>query len=511
MKYLLLTIFVGMMAYFWSQQKNYSKTERAISSERKTSSGDKVFPFYSLNTPNVPHGRSLFDELLAYWGKTPVGLSELRSKLEEVYGYEPIPVLFASSRSLQANSISYSKPRVVLSGDFFTSLEKTPVSKIEGLPFYLENRLFFGYSEKSDSLEIMSFNDHDQRFEFQVVHHFSDKDKQQILYAERGQCLSCHYGEGPIFSILPWRETNSFRRTASEMAKQIGKESYLGIKLYDKKQRPKFAFKIDRSVKHALFDWMTVNTVWNHVCYDDLDCRKHALFFALNEYCQRDDLKNSWNIIVKEFLNENKNFNLSYGNPVLIDKNPEQELNTITDPKERIYTKYAGQSVFLEWPELISKHLKRMSGEKVCSVDAAKIVDKVSDYISSNKTYDPEEFVFKLAYNKKPLSNLVFPEKKQAEFIRPFFDSLEVNNNVVENFRFFCGRCHSHNDDIGFLNGSENEVVEKLNNYSEQINSRLNWFENDSAGQMPPEGSEEHNMLKKNIKFVKGLRNFLND
>ena len=100
-----------------------SLNKRDVASPQESIPKIIQFPFSGTDYENIPKGSSLFDQLVGHWGEVPKGMDDLRDKLNKVLGYWPIPVLFASSRSLQAKSVSIKQPRVVLSSDFHSSLK----------------------------------------------------------------------------------------------------------------------------------------------------------------------------------------------------------------------------------------------------------------------------------------------------------------------------------------------------------------------------------------------------
>ena len=370
---------------------------------------------------------------------------------------------------------------------------------------YLEHRIFFGYSEKSDSLEIISFNDQDQRFEFQVVHQFSNPKKQELLYAERSQCLSCHFGSGPIFPITQWRETNADNRLAKMMVKEIGSNKYLRIPIFLKKQRPKLAFKMDRSVKNSYYDIITSSTIWNKIC-NSQDCRQTALLAAVANFCGQKDTSKSWETLSHPYLDEKK-FSVRYGDPRLIDKDSHGPVRAEMDPREQTYIKMASATIVKDWPKLMAKIYKRLSGKQICALKPEDIAQNLQEVISEN-SFDPEKIVW-ASLGKKIDETFNLPPKKQAEFLVPPLSSLTPHKNNLENFRFFCGKCHSHPDELGFLNGSDKEVEMRLGEMSGQIIERLYWFKDNSAAQMPPLGSKEHEILKENKEFLQGFLEYL--
>ena len=57
---------------------------------------------------------------------------------------------------------------------------------------FLKDRMFLGYQEKADILEVISYNEGAARFEFQVVTDYRAGGTPQVMYANRTLCVACH-------------------------------------------------------------------------------------------------------------------------------------------------------------------------------------------------------------------------------------------------------------------------------------------------------------------------------
>jgi hypothetical protein len=115
-------------------------------------------------------------------------------------------VLMPLNRSLQRHAPKpefFKYPRAVLAID----TESTFSPDSAGL--LLKDRLYVGYQEKANALEIISYNEAAGRFEFQVVKDYRAGGARQVFYANRTLCTSCHQNHGPIFARQLWDETNA--------------------------------------------------------------------------------------------------------------------------------------------------------------------------------------------------------------------------------------------------------------------------------------------------------------
>ena len=170
-------------------------------------------------------GRSLFDHLLAYWrdqglASPPFPLSALTARLAEIAGRDDAGrsgvkiALIPLGRSLQRHAAApdfFEFPRVVIGLD-----GETDAQTVASLP-RLKDRLFIGYQERSGVLEVISFNEQADRFEFQIVENYREGAVPQVRLANRALCVSCHHHHGPIFPRAGWDETNQNTSVAARV------------------------------------------------------------------------------------------------------------------------------------------------------------------------------------------------------------------------------------------------------------------------------------------------------
>ena len=140
----------------------------------------------------IPYPFTKLVEYLSQWGKPVQVLVPLGRSLQRHAG---LPNPFADPRRLVAFA---SKPLSETGG------------KLQDLD--LHGRLFIGYVEQSNSLEIMSLLPGRTEFDFQLIENYCSGGADctpHIKNAVTGECMACHQAGQPIFSTFPWSESNA--------------------------------------------------------------------------------------------------------------------------------------------------------------------------------------------------------------------------------------------------------------------------------------------------------------
>jgi hypothetical protein len=91
----------------------------------------------------------------------------------------------------------------------------------------VKNRLFLGYQERAETIEVISYHETAGRFEFQVVEDYRAGAMPRVADANRELCSSCHQNQAPIFPRPLWRDTNFNRDVAARIGAHH--QTYLGI------------------------------------------------------------------------------------------------------------------------------------------------------------------------------------------------------------------------------------------------------------------------------------------
>ena len=170
--------------------------------------------------PDVPPvGRSLFDHLFMVRDEDgsarysiPFPFTALLGRLESLLspsdngggGVRRVHIPLGRSLHRHAAAPDYFEfPRVVI------GINGDPVERHGEAGLMLRERLFLGYQEKSQIIEVISYNPDAGRFEFQVVRDYGPDGSSRVTYSNRALCMSCHQNAGPIFPGAPWHETDA--------------------------------------------------------------------------------------------------------------------------------------------------------------------------------------------------------------------------------------------------------------------------------------------------------------
>jgi hypothetical protein len=214
-----------------------------------------------------PVGRSLFDFVAA--GGVPFPFEALLRKIESDTGCAPDecikPVLIPLGRSLQ---------RTVAVPDFFAFPRVVIAVTGEGAGrMFARDRLYLGYQEKANLIEVISYNEAAARFEFQIVRDYRAGGTPRLVYAKRDVCTACHQNHAPIFSRPVWDETNANPTIAARLS--AVQKRFHGIPVQRGVDIPN---AIDDATDRANRIAVT-QRIWREAC--DADCRPAALTAAL--------------------------------------------------------------------------------------------------------------------------------------------------------------------------------------------------------------------------------------
>jgi hypothetical protein len=234
-----------------------------------------------------PGGRSLFDFLVtrSEGGRkvydVPYPFAALTRRIagrlgEAAVGPPLKMVLIPRGRSLQRDAARpdfFRFPRAVVAVDAEPRVGP-------GQPgVLLKDRLYLGYQEKANVIEVISYNEAAGRFEFQVVRDYREGGTPSVLYANRALCMTCHQNAAPIFARPLWDETNANPGIAALLAAE--RREFYGFPLEPGVDVP---YLIDNATDRAnlLSAWQLL---WRDGCGGDetdaIRCRASLLTAAL--------------------------------------------------------------------------------------------------------------------------------------------------------------------------------------------------------------------------------------
>lgn len=214
-----------------------------------------------------PSGRSLFDFVAA--DGIPFPFATLVQKIERQLGCSGgaciTPVLIPLGRSLQ---------RTAAAPDFFAYPRAIVAVTGEGKgPLFAKDRLYLAYQEKTNVIEVISYNEAAARFEFQAVRDYRKGGTPRLVYANRNICMACHQNHAPIFSRQLWDETNANRRVAEKLSRV--RDSFYGIPVHRGVDLPNL---VDDATDRANLIGV-IQRVWLEAC--DSTCRPLAITAAI--------------------------------------------------------------------------------------------------------------------------------------------------------------------------------------------------------------------------------------
>ena len=232
-----------------------------------------------------PAGRSLFDFMVTReaGGKRvhdlPFPFAALVQRVAEragCAGREPCvkQVLIPLGRSLQRTAAApdfFRHPRVVAAIDGEAVRAGAPLAK---------DRIYLGYQEKSNVVEVISWNEAAGRFEFQIVRDYRAGGAPEVVYARRAVCAACHQNLAPIFSRQVWEETNANPRVAAAISAAHGAPTVHGVPIRRGVDIPN---AIDEATERANLYGVT-QYLWREACGDGAPgarCRAAATAAAL--------------------------------------------------------------------------------------------------------------------------------------------------------------------------------------------------------------------------------------
>lgn len=274
-----LVIAIAVIMFFWEGESRRSISDLA-SSVQPLAAADAPSQAAIPQTDLPPPGsRSLFDHLIANHDGLPYPFTDLLAVIQQQRpGTMAADVamteglLIPDGRSLLKAHANFNKPRVIVAA------ADNAANSTAALGPMLKGRLFLGFVEDANEIEVISYNEVAGRFEYQLVKDYCEGCVPKIVYAKRALCTTCHMNQAAIFSQRPWQETNAQASISAEiMASRGVDEPYQGTALTSSLQ---IADSIDNltEISNTI---VTTQRLWIDGCGDNRACRTRLLKLAL--------------------------------------------------------------------------------------------------------------------------------------------------------------------------------------------------------------------------------------
>ncbi len=266
---------------------------------------------YASESNNSGRGYSLFDELFAVNDNEgieysiPYPFQEVVATLESTLGdsingggnrVRSVMIPLGRCINRYAGGPDYfANPRIVVAVD--TEHNGTD---IRDLPYY-KDRIFIGYQEKTNSMEIISYNEIAGRFDFQRVQNYGDDTEPVVTNVTDDQCTECHQNSGPIFAQSPWDETNNNRDIFARLVADSA-DSSMELPVFQGSDADEIDGATNRTNMFAVYQ-----TFWQGVCEgstaeDAIRCRAGLFEMVLLHRLQERNRALSYSQRVYDYL-----------------------------------------------------------------------------------------------------------------------------------------------------------------------------------------------------------------
>ncbi len=339
--------------------KLLSETKQLPVEQRET-----LFDMLISKTPDkkVPYPFSKLVTYLSQYGQIVAVLIPLGRSSQRHDGH---PELFRDPRRLVG--LGKFNPAIIMSENvqkaFQSVFQKLKLPSPGMAEFDIGGRLFLGYVEQANRIEVMSLLPIRGEFDFQVVENYTSEKRAPVELPNRELCLSCHQQGAPIFTPNPWAETNANPIVATLIKRHYPEGMLDGIPIEHNKP-PK-----DLANPSQLFDSLVrqagrilqTTKIWNTTCLgvrDKATCR--ALF-----------LKNTFSL-----------FNLSPAADVKANIIPVSSLGFIED--RNIFDLLTGSSNNIIEDYNFSEKFKSVISKISRTENFPKLAEKENDVVAAN-------------------------------------------------------------------------------------------------------------------------------
>lgn len=452
-----------------------------------------------------------------------------------VPGY--IALLLPKGRSIQKHKVSAVHPRIVV------AVDGAPSELTDRIAPNLSGRLFLGYAEEAEALEVISFNPKMGRYEFQVVKDYGPGKKPKVYYAPRSLCVSCHHGQAALFPSAPWSETNAGDRgnvaTLDALRSAVsGRVSYHGVPLSPRPSlsRQGLAGDFDQSVKSSA-DFLGALALYQRLTPPETHKgAAHELglrWACVEDFTPMDQPEYEKLVAAHARLNATlfpqpsgmgaRPKFVTYPSPVLDDPMA-TEGELVLDPTDRrrrpqvttLFGPEESQGAILQFLKILRNEYKpfcsilpaALRSHEAIRTAMAALVEKAKRgdvLIFQQDGFDTSGVLSSLiaASGTQPPRNLetlteALPIKTLAS------NEVDTGGQPLPSsdgpspllFRQYCGDCHGEDGSPSFTTGSEEDIRRALMALGpKRIAERLAWEKPSNRSKMPPEDSEQRTAL----------------
>jgi hypothetical protein len=168
-------------------------------------------------------GSSAFDRLIGLnGGQVPYPFGKLVQLISDHASASVGLVYTENGRSLNRFAVNSESPRLIAAPIEPRKLGRPSTIAGSSVRDALSvGEVFVAYAEKTESLEVVSFNREMGRYEFQVVKNYSKSGNRALEYASREMCMSCHQNGGPIWTQYRWGEIRSYHALPDQIKNRL--------------------------------------------------------------------------------------------------------------------------------------------------------------------------------------------------------------------------------------------------------------------------------------------------
>jgi hypothetical protein len=505
----------------------------------------------SSSTSDVPsQGRSGFDHFLHSLGdELPYPFDQLIKQVESTGGRETLGVFIPDGRSLQRFVSDPAHPRVAIVGG--APLRDSAPLESTGLPTFDSSQMFIAYSKKTNTLEVISYNETLGRPEYQLVTNYGPGLKPKVTYAPRSLCISCHQNESAIFTTGEWLETDENPELAKAMnahhAEMYGLRNG-AFSQFTNRSRD-FAIKVERLNRLVQF-----RDVWNIGCAGPtaVDCRRSIVETALMTEMLNDphhpEASKSWNSMKQALERAWPKEGLSVINSTIPVRDPKQFPNDQAMPSS-LDPLTARQRDVLTSPSFQGDRPTPFSSEIHRTADllaSTMFTERDIDFLGRKIDQDPDklreilrspamenlfnadfpgprafkEKLFSAAGAKLEVKNLAQVEKAMPpaeQGALPSHPLFQTSSRfpTLQLFKENCGSCHRNQSkkSMNFMDETDDaKLWENIKNNPE-ILRRISWESIPTSQQMPPANSLQGRKIRSEglgrIEMIQELRSSL--